>query len=54
MNARERCRARRHARRADERSILAATGANYRGGSIEPLYNAGNRKARKDATHIVK
>lgn len=54
MNARERCRARRHARRADERSILAATGANYRGGSIEPLYNAGHRKVRKDAVHIIK
>ncbi len=44
MNARERCRARRHARRENERSIMAATGANYRGGSIEPLYNAGHRK----------
>lgn len=47
MNARERCRARRHARRQNERSIMAATGANYRGGSIQPLYNAGYRKPTK-------
>ena len=48
MNARERCRARRHARRAGERTILAATGARYHGGSISPLYSAGHRKS-KDA-----
>jgi len=50
MNARERCRARRHARRADERAIIAATGANYRGGSIQPLYNAGHRKSKDIVT----
>jgi|GEM_PF-3742906 len=50
MNARERCRAKRHAKRANERSIMAATGANYRGGSIESLYAAGYRKSKDNVT----
>lgn len=50
MNARERCRARRHERRDNERSILSATGANYRGGSIQPLYNAGFRNKTDSVT----
>ena len=50
MNARERCRARRHARRADERTIMAATGGYYRGGRIESLYVAGYRKSKDIVT----
>lgn len=34
MNARERCRARRHARRAKDRIIMNATGANFNGGNL--------------------
>lgn len=50
MNARQRCRARRHARRENERSILAATGGLYGGGSITPLYNVGHAKPTKAIT----
>lgn len=37
MNARERCRARRHARRAKDRIIMNATGANFNGGNLGKL-----------------
>ena len=50
MNARQRCRARRHARRENERSILAATGGIYSGGSLQPLYNVGRPKPTKSVT----
>ena len=54
MNARERCRAKRHAIREKERMIAAATGSNYRTSLPASLYAAGHRNTRKEAVHIIK
>ena len=54
MNARERCRAKRHAIREKERMIAAATGCNYRTSLPASLYAAGHRNTRKEAVHITK
>lgn len=54
MSARERCRAKRLQRRQNEREILAATGAVIRSAIPVAMYNAGHRKTRKEAVHIVK